>query len=511
MDLDLAERLAAASLEAGGQTRARIFLAGVHYRQGRGDEALEDLDRIHPRDERQRTETQILRVLVLFNALGRARDAEHALDAAIDQARDPDCHAWLLAMRANMLHFAGYPAEAVAIAGPLVDRADLSPRPLLAALSALGPGFALSGRGEEAVRVAERGMDPTLRAVDEVGGSINWAVGTAFLAHLVCGNLDDAGAVAVLQFETALGLRSREAHGAGATSVGWVALLRGRIATAVRFFREAEPHLRRADLFGLWPACLGGLAQGLALMGDLRGADEVLRQAEVSGRPGVRWLEFCVDRGRAWTCSIRDRSAAAGLCLKAGDIAHDRGQLPFAVLAYHDAARIGAPEQALPALREAAGHTDGPFPPAAVSHAAALATSDRAGLLEAADTFEGLGMLLIAAEAVVEAQQLGARQQDRRLAARAATLVAKCEGSITPTLADKVKRPSRLTQRELTVARLASQGHSSKAIARQLAVSVRTVDSHLARAYQKLGVVSRQELSSVLSTSGRAGSTTRRV
>jgi DNA-binding CsgD family transcriptional regulator len=120
-------------------------------------------------------------------------------------------------------------------------------------------------------------------------------------------------------------------------------------------------------------------------------------------------------------------------------------------------------------------------------------------------------MLLIAAEAVVEAQQLGARQQDRRLAARAATLVAKCEGSITPTLADKVKRPSRLTQRELTVARLASQGHSSKAIARQLAVSVRTVDSHLARAYQKLGVVSRQELSSVLSTSGRAGSTTRRV
>jgi DNA-binding CsgD family transcriptional regulator len=77
---------------------------------------------------------------------------------------------------------------------------------------------------------------------------------------------------------------------------------------------------------------------------------------------------------------------------------------------------------------------------------------------------------------------------------------------MTPTLVDKVKRPSRLTERELIVARLASEGHSSKAIARQLAVSVRTVDSHLTRAYQKLGVVSRQELVPILSLSGRAGS-----
>ena len=63
---------------------------------------------------------------------------------------------------------------------------------------------------------------------------------------------------------------------------------------------------------------------------------------------------------------------------------------------------------------------------------------------------------------------------------------------MTPTLADKVNGPARLTKREVTVARLASEGHSSKAIALQLAVSVRTIDSHLAHAYRKLGVVGRQ-------------------
>ena len=503
MDLQLAERLALASLEAGGHRRARIFLAGVHYRQGRGDDALVDLDGIRPRDERQFTEIQVLRVLILSGALGRAQDAEGLLDGAIPRTTDPDCYAWLMAVRANVLSFGGYPAEAVAISAPLVEQTNLSPRPLLAALSALGSGLALSGQSDEAVRIAERGLDPVLRVADEVGGSMNWAVGTMFLGHLGCGNLSEAEAIARLQYETALGLRSHEAHGAGAASLGWVALLRGRLATAVRFFREAEPHLRQGDLLGIWPACLGGLAQGLALTGDTSGAAEALRRAEASDRPGSRWLEFCLELGRAWTCSIRDRLAGAGLCLKAADTAHDRGQLPVAVIAYHDAARLGVAEQALPPLQEVASRSDGPFPPIAVAHVVALTAGDRTGLLDAAEAFEDLGMLLLAAEAIVEVQQLNPRQRDRRLAARAAGLVAKCEGAVTPTLADKVNGPARLTKREVTVARLASEGHSSKAIALQLAVSVRTIDSHLAHAYRKLGVVGRQELAAIISPAGR--------
>ena len=51
-----------------------------------------------------------------------------------------------------------------------------------------------------------------------------------------------------------------------------------------------------------------------------------------------------------------------------------------------------------------------------------------------------------------------------------------------------------LTQRETEVARLASRGLSDKEIADELVLSIRTVQSHLASAYRKLGIGSRAEL-----------------
>lgn len=55
-----------------------------------------------------------------------------------------------------------------------------------------------------------------------------------------------------------------------------------------------------------------------------------------------------------------------------------------------------------------------------------------------------------------------------------------------------------LTRREREIARLAASGMSSRAIADRLVVSVRTVDTHLARAYAKLDVHSRVELARVM-------------
>ena len=51
-----------------------------------------------------------------------------------------------------------------------------------------------------------------------------------------------------------------------------------------------------------------------------------------------------------------------------------------------------------------------------------------------------------------------------------------------------------LTQRELHVARLAAAGLTNNEIAERLVVSVRTVESHLYHAFDKLGVTSRSEL-----------------
>lgn len=55
-----------------------------------------------------------------------------------------------------------------------------------------------------------------------------------------------------------------------------------------------------------------------------------------------------------------------------------------------------------------------------------------------------------------------------------------------------------LTPTELRVARLAAQGHSNRRIAQELALSVRTVETHLARCYRKLEIRGRDQLAAAL-------------
>ncbi|MDX6556690.1 MAG: hypothetical protein QOD86_2885, partial [Miltoncostaeaceae bacterium] len=55
-------------------------------------------------------------------------------------------------------------------------------------------------------------------------------------------------------------------------------------------------------------------------------------------------------------------------------------------------------------------------------------------------------------------------------------------------------RASALTRRELEVATLAARGLANEQIAERLVVSVRTVESHLYRAFAKLGIGGREEL-----------------
>jgi DNA-binding CsgD family transcriptional regulator len=58
--------------------------------------------------------------------------------------------------------------------------------------------------------------------------------------------------------------------------------------------------------------------------------------------------------------------------------------------------------------------------------------------------------------------------------------------------------PASLTRREREVALLAARPLTSQAIAAQLCLSVRTVDTHLARVYFKLGITGRTHLAGAL-------------
>jgi DNA-binding CsgD family transcriptional regulator len=67
---------------------------------------------------------------------------------------------------------------------------------------------------------------------------------------------------------------------------------------------------------------------------------------------------------------------------------------------------------------------------------------------------------------------------------------------------DRLSGPEALTASERRVARMAAEGQSNPEIAQALYLTRRTVETHLTHAYQKLGIGSRDELTTALSATG---------
>ena len=109
---------------------------------------------------------------------------------------------------------------------------------------------------------------------------------------------------------------------------------------------------------------------------------------------------------------------------------------------------------------------------------AGLRTEAREKLGEGMDLAHRLGALALAETARNELGLLGARPRRPALTG---------VDSLTPS--------------EYRVCEMAADGLSNKEIAQALFVTLRTVEMHLSRAYAKLGITSRRDLSTVLTTS----------
>jgi len=144
---------------------------------------------------------------------------------------------------------------------------------------------------------------------------------------------------------------------------------------------------------------------------------------------------------------------------------------------------------------------DGELVAARAAHADALARGDGDALDACADAFADHGAMLFAAETAAGAagahRQAHSARSAQRSARRATALTRRCESAGTPALA--LAGPTgALTRREREVTTLAVQGITSAVIAERLAIGVRTVESHLQHAYEKLGVRSRSDLAAAL-------------
>ena len=115
--------------------------------------------------------------------------------------------------------------------------------------------------------------------------------------------------------------------------------------------------------------------------------------------------------------------------------------------------------------------------------------------MAAADEFAAIGADRYAMEAAVDAATAfvaNARQDSaRRAAARAHELHA--EGAF-PRIDGLDSVAIALTRRESQMAELAATGLTNAEIAERLVLSVRTVETHIYRAMQKLGVNDRRDL-----------------
>jgi DNA-binding CsgD family transcriptional regulator len=187
--------------------------------------------------------------------------------------------------------------------------------------------------------------------------------------------------------------------------------------------------------------------------------------------------------------------------LRAASIAAGMGQPAVEAQALHTAVRFGRAADVTDHLQEVAEHVDG-LAPAFAAHADAVARGLGDRLDDVAAEFETAGAKLLAAEAAAHAAEAHERDGHRRRAtasaARAMSLAKGCGVAATPAL-DRSAPPS-LTPREREVAALAAAGLPSPEIARQLVISVRTVETHLTNAFGKLGIHRRSELDAALHT-----------
>ena len=120
-----------------------------------------------------------------------------------------------------------------------------------------------------------------------------------------------------------------------------------------------------------------------------------------------------------------------------------------------------------------------------------------AALVDVVDRYEQIDALVHAAEAAAELADLYRSDSDARRANAAAhrsTEIAERAGGLRTPALSRGDGFEPLTAREREVALLARGGRSSREIGEHLGLSSRTVDTHLARVYRKLGIAGRAEL-----------------
>jgi DNA-binding CsgD family transcriptional regulator len=197
-----------------------------------------------------------------------------------------------------------------------------------------------------------------------------------------------------------------------------------------------------------------------------------------------------VDEGRELLRHAAKEATAAGADLLEGRYLVD------AVLRAGDTGALGR-------LDELAVSLDAPLLQAMCRVAVAVLRRDAAALVALAAEFTELGLTARALATAGRARAAAAATGDRHAVRDASSLARRMRADdaareLTILAPGGARGTSGLSRRESEVAALAGTGLSDREIAARLVLSVRTVESHLASAYRKLGITSRRELAGLI-------------
>lgn len=266
-------------------------------------------------------------------------------------------------------------------------------------------------------------------------------------------------------------------------------LARGALAEAHRQIRACVAALEFHDPSGLAVAVAALAAETAALNGERHLAEEMIHSARIlPPRSSAVIGGGCVSNVAAAEL-ILGRTGAQTRLLRAAREFVAAGSFGFAAQVLHSGVRFGRKTSARELLA-IAGELEGELCALHVAHARAVHDGDELALMTVADRYRDAGLVLHAAEAYALTVRLpGASEAIVRRARHSATQLLETIGPVHHALLGKLTTPpdTALTKREREVSELIALGLSNRDIAERLGLSVRTVEGHVARLYQKTG------------------------
>ncbi len=385
--------------------------------------------------------------------------------------------------------------EAIAIAERDGDAVTL-----LHALGPLGHGLALRGRFDEARAVGGRALE-LARATGDAN-QIGWHGGVLAMTFALEGHLAEAATT----------VDSLLSGGSSPSDVAyfnraWIDWFLGRWASALEDCEAVDAlHPTAPSAHSAWVLSMGAALH--AATGSTQRIRPLAGQAErVYGEGDFYWFSAAHRWGAAHLARIQDdadRAAdlflrAAGRLRRCGLSALESQILADVVESLVDASRLDEANAWTERARVLADELGTGFAAAVADHAAGVVDRDADVLLRAAAAWEELGSPFLRARALERTGDLEALTDAAALYAAlpAPVLAERARADLRgrgPAGRRAAQRVGELTPREREVAALARRGLPTRAIAERLHLSERTIESHLARIYAKLGVSGRAEL-----------------